>query len=196
MRGRLRALEGLRAAAGARAEAVAPDGGEPGVSALLADAERLAEAVQGADPELDALAARMRTLRIDAEELGGELRRYESGLEAEPGRLEEAEARLDLYDRLRAQARRQRAAVLAHAEHCRAELALLEDTGAALGWVDAELAEAGAARGLPGQVAQRHPGEGGAAPAKAVLAELDGSGDGGRCVRGQARAAREPLAVG
>ncbi len=196
VRERLRALEGLRAAAGAGAEAVAPDGGEPGVSALLADAERLAEAVQGADPQLDALAARMRTLRIDAEELGVELRRYESGLEAEPGRLEEAEERLDLYDRLERKHGGSVQQVLAHAEHCRAELTLLEDTGAALGRVEAELAKTRAdadsrAKSLSAARAKAAP-----RLAKARSRRARRAGDGGRRVRGQAGAAREPLALG
>jgi DNA repair protein RecN (Recombination protein N) len=141
-RERLRALDGLRAAAGGGAEAIAPDGGDPGVALLLADAERLAEAVTGADPELDVLAARLRELRIEAEDLGAELRRYEAGLEAEPGRLEQVEERLDLYDRLERKHGGNVAGVLGHAEHCREELALLEDTGAALEALDAELAEA------------------------------------------------------
>jgi DNA repair protein RecN (Recombination protein N) len=172
-RERLRALDGLRGAAGAGAEAVAPDGGEPGVAALLADAERLAEAVQGADPELDALAVRLRTLRIDAEELGVDMRRYESGLEADPGRLEDAEVRLDLYDRLERKHGGSVEQVLAHAEHCRAELALLEDTGAALGRIEAELASARAdadsrAKALSAARAKAAPRLG-----KAVIAELD-----------------------
>src|SRR5207244_2579202 len=109
---------------------------------LLADAERLSEAVAGADPELDALAARVRELRIEAEDLGAELRRYEAGLEGEPGRLEQVEERLDLYDRLERKHGGSVAAVLEHAERCRAELALLEDTEGALDALDAELAEA------------------------------------------------------
>jgi DNA repair protein RecN (Recombination protein N) len=141
-RERLRALDGLRSAAGGGAEAISPEGGEPGVALLLADAERLAEVVVGADPELDALAARLRELRIEAEDLGAELRRYESGLDAEPGRLEQVEERLDLYDRLERKHGGTLAAVLEHAERCRAELALLEDTGAALEALDGELAEA------------------------------------------------------
>src|SRR5947207_2078816 len=99
-RGRLRALDGLRAAAGGGAEAIAPEGGEPGVALMLADAERLSEAVAGADPELDAFAARMRELRIEAEDLGAELRRYESVLDGDPERLQEVQERLDIYDRL------------------------------------------------------------------------------------------------
>ena len=126
-RGRLRQIDGLRAAAGAGAEAIAPEAGD-GVGAALAlgEAERLADAVAGADPELDALAERLRAVRIEAEDLGAELRRYAGGLEAEPGRLEEVEARLEQYDRLRRKHGGSVESVLAHAEHCRAELARLE----------------------------------------------------------------------
>src|SRR5436309_10484213 len=141
-RGRLRALDGLRAASGGAAEAITPESGDPGVAMLLADAERLAEAVAGADPELDALTARLRELRIEAEDLGAELRRYEAGLDGDPERLQEVEERLDQYDRLERKHGGSVAAVLSHAEHCRSELALREDTGAALEAVQAGLAEA------------------------------------------------------
>ena len=126
-RGRLRQIDGLRAAAGAGAEAIAPeDGGGGGAGMALSEAERLADAVAGADPALDALAERLRAVRIEADDLGAELRRYASGLEAEPGRLEEVEARLEQYDRLRRKHGGSVESVLAHAHHCRAELARLE----------------------------------------------------------------------
>jgi DNA repair protein RecN (Recombination protein N) len=125
-RGRLRQLDGLRAAAGAGAEAIAPEDGSGGAATALGEAERLADAVAGADPELDALAERLRALRIEADDLGGELRRYAEGLEAEPGRLEEVEARLEQYDRLRRKHGDSVESVLAHADHCRGELARLE----------------------------------------------------------------------
>jgi DNA repair protein RecN (Recombination protein N) len=141
-RGRLRALDGLRAAAGGGAEAIAPEGGDPGVALLLADAERLAEAVAGADPELDALAVRLTELRIEAEDLGAELRRYEAGLDGDPERLQQVEERLDLYERLERKHGGSVGAVLEHAERCRYELELLEDTGTALEAVEAELADA------------------------------------------------------
>ena len=171
-RGRLRALDGLRAAAGGGAEAIAPEGGEPGVALMLADAERLSEAVAGADPELDAFAARMRELRIEAEDLGAELRRYESVLDGDPERLQEVEERLDIYDRLERKHGGTVAAVLEHAERCRAELALLEDTGAALETVERELAEARA--DADSQAAALGTARRKAAPklAKAVLREL------------------------
>ncbi|MEA2422667.1 MAG: repair protein RecN [Thermoleophilaceae bacterium] len=126
-RGRLRQLDGLRAAAGAGAEAIAPEAGDGmGAALALGEAERLAGAVAGADPELDALAERLRAVRIEADDLGAELRRYAAGLEAEPGRLEEVEARLEQYDRLRRKHGGSVDSVLAHADHCRAELERLE----------------------------------------------------------------------
>jgi len=117
-RGRLRQLDGLLAAAAGGAEAIDPDGGDgaAGVAALLAQAESLAAPVDGADPELDALAARLVTLRIEAEDLGAELRRYAEGLEAEPGRIEQVEERLELYDRLERKHGGSVEAVLEHAE--------------------------------------------------------------------------------
>ena len=126
-RGRLREVDGLRAAAGAGAEALVPESGDsPGAAAALADAERLADGVAGADSELDALATRLRTLRIEAEELGGDLRRYAEGLEADPARLEQVEARLDSLERLKRKHGGSVEAVLDHADRCRAELARLD----------------------------------------------------------------------
>ncbi|MEA2480823.1 MAG: repair protein RecN [Thermoleophilaceae bacterium] len=172
-RERLRKLDGLRAAAGGGAEALAPSGGEAGVAVLLGEAERLADVVVGADPELDALAERLRALRIEAEDLGAELRSYEMGLEAQPGRLEEIEGRLELYDRLERKHGGSVAGVLAHAERCRADLALLDGSEAALEQATAALAaaEADEAEGAAGLTATRRA----AAPrlAERVLAELE-----------------------
>jgi DNA repair protein RecN (Recombination protein N) len=142
-RGRLRQIDGLRAAAGAGAEGIAPEGGETaGASTALGEAERLADAVAGADPELDALAERLRAVRLEAEDLGVELRRYANGLEAEPGRLEEVEARLEHYDRLRRKHGGSVESVLAHADYCRAELARLERADEDTTRLDAELERA------------------------------------------------------
>jgi DNA repair protein RecN (Recombination protein N) len=120
-RGRLRALDGLLAAAAGGAEAIAPAAGEGGGAALLAEAERLAQPVAGVDPELDGLAERLAALRLEAEDLGLELRRYADSLEGEPGRLNEVEERLELYDRLERKHGGSVRAVLDHAERCRAE---------------------------------------------------------------------------
>src|SRR5687768_17521073 len=99
-RERLRRMDGLLAAAGGGAEAIAPGSADGGVAQLLAEAERLAGAVQGVDAELDTIAGRLAALRIEAEDLGAELRRYAESLESEPGRLQEVEERLEQYDRL------------------------------------------------------------------------------------------------
>ena len=79
-RDRLRGLDGLRAAAAGGAEAMAPESGEGGAVALLAEAERVAQPVAGVDASLDALAERLSALRLEAEDLGAELRRYVDSL--------------------------------------------------------------------------------------------------------------------
>jgi DNA repair protein RecN (Recombination protein N) len=140
-RERLRRLDVLRAAAGAGSEALAPDDGA-GVTGLLAEAERLADGVSGTDPELDRLAERLRGLRLEAEDLGGELRRYAGALEEEPGRLEQVEERLELYDRLKRKHGGSVAAVLEHAERCRADRRRLEQAEVATERLEAELAGA------------------------------------------------------
>jgi DNA repair protein RecN (Recombination protein N) len=152
-RERLRRMDGLLAAAGCGAEAIAPDGdggglgdggdgGGLGVAALLAEAERLTAAVSGVDPELDDLAGRLAALRLEADDLAGELRRYSDSLEAEPGRLQEVEERLEGYDRLERKHGGSVAAVLAHAERCRAERERLEQAEVATERAEVELARA------------------------------------------------------
>ena len=145
-RSRLRQLDGLLAAAGAGAEAITPSGDEAGVATLLAGTENLAQTVAGADAELDALAERLSALRLEAEDLGAELRRYADSLEAEPGRLDVVEERLELYDRLERKHGGSVAAVLAHAERCRAERARLERAEVETERAEAALVEARAER--------------------------------------------------
>ena len=141
-RDRLRHLEGLRGASAGGAEALAPEADAPGAATLLAEAERLADSVAGVDAELDALAARLRARRIEAEDLAGELRRYELGLAAEPGRLEQVEERLDAYDRLERKHGGSVAAVLEHLERCSAERARLVNAEVSVEEAQRALAEA------------------------------------------------------
>jgi DNA repair protein RecN (Recombination protein N) len=171
-RGRLREVDGLRAAAAAGAEALAPDDGDGGAAQLVAEAERLAGAVDGADPELDALAERLRGLRLEAEDLGGELRRYLETLDADPERLEQVEARLSDYDRLARKHGGTVEAVLAHAERCREQRDRLENAEVAVERTEAELAAAEARRAE--LAAKLTAARRKAAPklAKAVVAEL------------------------
>jgi DNA repair protein RecN (Recombination protein N) len=150
-RERLRHLEALRAAALGAAEAASPDDGI-GAAALLAGGGAALDGVAGVDAPLDALAERWRALAIEAQELAGELRGYAEGLEGDPGALEATEERLAVLDRLERKHGGTLAAVLAHAEACRArrdELAgaevALEEARGALAAARAELDEQAAA---------------------------------------------------
>jgi DNA repair protein RecN (Recombination protein N) len=76
-RERLRSLDALRSAAGAAAEALAPDALEgPASSQLIAGAVSGLDALAGIDPRLDVLAERMRALLIESQDLAAELRDY------------------------------------------------------------------------------------------------------------------------
>ncbi|HKF80503.1 MAG TPA: DNA repair protein RecN [Thermoleophilaceae bacterium] len=172
-RDRMRRIDALRAAASAGSEAIAPvDGQAAGVAALLAEGERLARAAAGVDPELDALGERLSGLRIEAEDLAGELRRYGESLEGEPGRLREVEERLELYDRLERKHGGSVAAVLAHAERCRVERERL--TGAELATERVEAALSEVATEQAGLAARLSAARAEAAPrlARAVAGEL------------------------
>jgi DNA repair protein RecN (Recombination protein N) len=146
-RARLRNLEGLRLAAAGGIEAIAPESGE-GAAFALAGASRALEAIRGVDPALDGLADRAGALALEADDLAGELRRYGEAVDAPPGRLDEVEERLTLFEKLERKHGGTIAAVLAHAEACRVrrdELAgaeeALEGATAALEAVHAELAD-------------------------------------------------------
>jgi DNA repair protein RecN (Recombination protein N) len=100
-RERLRRTDGLRAAAGLGAQALAPETPDAlGAGALLAGAAARLDACAGVDSRLDALAARARALQIEAEDLAGELSRYGEALDAQDGALEAVEERLALLERL------------------------------------------------------------------------------------------------
>jgi DNA repair protein RecN (Recombination protein N) len=139
-RERLRQVDGLRAAAAAGGEALAPESGEQaGAAGALAEAERLAGAVAGADPELDELSERLGALRIEADDLAGELRRYLEGLDADPERLHAVEERLEAYERLLRKHGGSVAAVLEHADRCRTDRERLEGAEVAIERAEAEL---------------------------------------------------------
>ncbi len=139
-RERVRHVEALRSASAGAAEALAPDDAEArGAASLAADASVLLDGVEGVDSELDGLRERLASLRIEADDLGAELRSYAEGLGAEPGRLEAIEQRLDGYDHLERKHGGDVASVLAHAERCRAERERLENAGDELERISAEL---------------------------------------------------------
>ena len=173
-RGRLREVDGLRAAAAAGSEAVAPDDPDAaGAATLLAEAERIAAAVDGADPAMDALTERLRALRIEAEDLGVELRGYLEGLDADPGRLNEIEERLDGYDRLKRKHGGSVAAVIEHAHRCRADRDRLADAEVATERAAAAAAEAESERTALAAELTAARAEGAPRLAERVVGELD-----------------------
>ena len=141
-RERLRHAEGLRGAATEALAAVSGDGEEGGAAEAMGSAEAALAAREGVDQALDQLAEAAKGLRLELQELAGELRGYAEGIEAEPGGLEQVEERLDLLERLKRKHGGSIESVLAHAEHCRAEIDAIEGTGETTERLEAELAEA------------------------------------------------------
>ena len=141
-RGRLAAVETLREAAGGGAAALdgdRDDGG--GAVASLALAELSTRRGAGNDTALDALETRARSLSYELQDLAAELRSYLEGLEADPERLAAIDERLDRLARLKRKHGGTIAAVIEHAERCRADrdrLANAESEAAAL---EAQLAQ-------------------------------------------------------
>ncbi len=140
-RERLRHSETLRLAAGAGADALAPEQGD-GASVLLAAAAAELDRAAAFDPALGSLSERMAALSYEADDLAAELRSYLDGIEAEPGRLEQVEERLSLFARLSRKHGGTVAEVLAHAGRCRVRREELEHAEVALDGAEGELGSA------------------------------------------------------
>jgi DNA repair protein RecN (Recombination protein N) len=125
-RERLRHAEGLRVAATGAAARLRGDETGEGAAGELARASTGLGNVRGVDAGLDALADRVESLVLEAEDIGTELRAYLETIAADPGRLAEIEERLDLLDRLERKHGGSIEEVLRHAEWCRAEIERLE----------------------------------------------------------------------
>jgi DNA repair protein RecN (Recombination protein N) len=139
---RLASVEMLRQASAVAGEALEPGtDGEPAAGALaaLSTAEAELGRAGGADPRLDATAERLRALAYELQEIASELRAYRSLLEADPERLHEIEERLELLARLKRKHGGSIAAVLAHAEYCRAEHERLSNAGETTAILEREL---------------------------------------------------------
>jgi DNA repair protein RecN (Recombination protein N) len=139
-RDRLRNLAGLRGAADGAALVLGAE--EAGASQALAAASASLDGAGDVDPALVVLAERARTLAVEAEDLLSELRRYSESLEAEPGRLEQLEERLAAISRLERKHGGSIAAVLEHAERCRARRDELAGAEVALEQAQARLDQA------------------------------------------------------
>jgi DNA repair protein RecN (Recombination protein N) len=92
-RERLRHVAELGEAAAGAASAIAPDEGE-GAAELAARAERTLAPLERLAPELAGAAAELRDVSVRLREVGSDLNRFLASLDADPLRLEEAEAEL------------------------------------------------------------------------------------------------------
>ena len=137
----LRHAELLRGAALGAAEALAPADGEGGAATLAGTAASSLEAAAGVDSALDGLAARVRSLVYEAQDVAADLRARGEAVEAQPGELDAVEDRLAVYDRLERKHGGDLGAVLEHAAQCRARHDELEHAEVALA-AAAELLEA------------------------------------------------------
>jgi DNA repair protein RecN (Recombination protein N) len=139
-RERLRHAKQLRSAAAGAHAALAGEEDAGGAAELLAEAESALSGAAGVDEDLDALRERAGGLALELRELAREVRAYADGVEAEPGRLQEVEERLDAVDRLKRKHGGTVEAVLAHAERCRSEIARLEQAGERSSEIDDRIA--------------------------------------------------------
>ncbi len=170
-RDRLRHVEALRVAALTAADAAGGD--ESGIASLLATAARGLLGARGIDPALDALAERWSALTYEAADLARELCGYADGLAAQPGRLDAVEERLAVLDRLERKHGGTIAAVLAHAEVCRARRAELADAEVAIEAATARLEQARSALQAGSDALRKARGAAGPKLARAVRARLD-----------------------
>jgi DNA repair protein RecN (Recombination protein N) len=126
-RGRLRHVEALRGGASGALAALNGELEEGGARAAVGSADASLTPAEGVDAELDAIAERLRAAAVELEDVSGDLRGYLDGIEAEPGRLEAVEERLEALDRLKRKHGGTIAAVLEHAGRCREQLDQLEN---------------------------------------------------------------------
>jgi DNA repair protein RecN (Recombination protein N) len=87
-------------AVAAAAEALVPEDGD-GAASLAGQAERALAPAAGIAPELETAAQELRDLELRLRDVGGELRRSLASFDADPGRLEAVEERLDAIADLR-----------------------------------------------------------------------------------------------
>lgn len=124
--------EGVRAALAALSA-------EPGALDALAAAANVLKRAAQADDGLAALAARLEQARLEAEDVGLELARFEAA--PDPGALERVRARLDQLARLRRKYGEREEDVLAHLDSARRRAAELEGSDSELEDTRAQAAE-------------------------------------------------------
>jgi DNA repair protein RecN (Recombination protein N) len=146
-RARIGRLDALRVAAGAAANALAPEDASDGLgsSQLIAGAATGLDTLAGVDPRLDVLAERLRALVIESQDLSFELRGYREQIESEDGSLDAVEERLAAIERLTRKHGGTVASVLDHASRARTRRDQLAGAEVALAQATARLSEADAA---------------------------------------------------
>jgi DNA repair protein RecN (Recombination protein N) len=167
-RDRLRHAEALRAATLTAAAALTPEEGGP---SLAVDA---LAGVAGLDAEIEGLAVRVRAAIEELHDAAHDLRAVGEGIEGDAAELDAVEERLAVLERLERKHGGTIAAVLEHAERCRARRAELEGAEEAFEEATAALERAAAARAE--LAAALHEGRATAAPrlAEAVRERLAG----------------------
>jgi DNA repair protein RecN (Recombination protein N) len=156
-RERLRHAESLARAVAGAAEALAPADDSAGAVELAGEAVRLLEPVREVDPELAGPVEDISGALAALQEAVLFVRSYLHDLDAEPGRLEQVDDRLDEYQRLR---RRFDApdtpALIERADAAREDLRALDQGDGELAALEADLAASlGEARGLAAALRER-----------------------------------------
>ncbi|HEY3759254.1 MAG TPA: DNA repair protein RecN [Solirubrobacteraceae bacterium] len=152
-RARLGRLDALCLAAGAAADALAPEDASAGLGAcqqIAAGAAGL-DTLAGVDRSLDALAERLRALAIESQDLAAELHGYCERIAGEDGSLDAVEERLASIERLVRKHGGTLAAVLDHAADARARRERL--VGAEVAFAEVSVRLDGAQEELAGHVA-------------------------------------------
>jgi DNA repair protein RecN (Recombination protein N) len=126
-RERLRHAEGLAAAASAAAEALSPGDGDAGAVDAVGGAARALEPLVPVDAALDAPHAELVAAEASLQDAAVALRAYLEDLDAEPGRLDQVEERLEVYSRLGRRHGPGAEAVLARAAEARETLHGLDE---------------------------------------------------------------------
>jgi DNA repair protein RecN (Recombination protein N) len=127
-RERLRHLDELVSAVAGAAALVNPDDGE-GALTLAGRAADLVQGVERFDPALAPVAEELRDVALRLQEASVELRAQADGFEGDPGRLEEVEARLQLFADLERRFGAPAEDLPARCEEARAVLELIDGGG-------------------------------------------------------------------
>jgi len=161
----------------------------------LALAERELRRASGLDPRLVPIADRAASQVSESDDLASELRRYAEGIDADPKRLADLQARSDLLYELKRKYGDDVATILAHAEGAAAELETLRQSETRLAHLDGEERDARAALAKAAKLLHDARASASATLAVAVEEQLKGLAL-ARCAFSVQLEPREPDATG